>query len=197
MALLAPTSRVALRSALESLSTIGAGNVQVYGTPASFRLHMTGEMGAQALPMADYPLSANGSTLIPPATLAVTQLDEGAAPMLTALAAQLDIEYSNITNERLRFLLLKRDLLDALLGESQRGVDTDINGADEKLSQQHDNLLKLRRLVQSEIDGLTAAGGAADTAPNAFTPVVGKIAKTTPNGLPYGYLGLGNDGRFR
>lgn len=189
-------SRDDVRQVLEALPGVGIGNVRVFGVGGGpYRIEMIGDLGAQFLPLETFPLVADGSLLQPSAQLIVTQLETGAAPQLSALAATRDTEYASITHERSRFLLLKRDLLDALLGETQRGIDTNVNNADEKRSQQHSNLLKLRALVQSEIEQIGTSGLGAGVP--LSTPFGVKLRKTTPNGLPYGMLGLYPDGRLR
>lgn len=193
----APLLRFALpddvQAALEALPSIGGGNAKVSGARGGpFRIQMSGALGAQFLPPDAFPLTADGSGLTPPATLAVVPLLPGRAPTLQLEAATIWDEYSQVLDERLRFLYLKRDLLFILLGESQKGVDAAVGLNSEKLSQQHGNLLRLLAQTEGEINVLLI-----NVSASGHAPVSGRIAKRTPNGLPYGMLGMSTrDGRL-
>lgn len=176
-----------VQSALEGL--FGAGTFAVSGVPRGpFRIALTGALGAQALPEVNYPLTATGAQLQPPATLATVQLDEGEAPIMAGIATLVydDDKLALITNTDARRLKLKIALLDTLLGTSQKGVDVQTAQRLERLSQQHSNLRGLRADAVADLEAIL---GQSSTIDQVTTTVAAVIAKRTPNGQPYGVLG--------
>lgn len=177
-----------VEAALQTLPNIGDGNAQVLGVKGGpFTIRLTGDLGAQELSPEVYPLTANGSELLPPAELPIEVKDVGAVRLLSSRAAALADDYANATNHRQRFLMLKRDLLELMLGEAQKRVDASANGRDEKLSQQFAQIMARKRDCEAELRTLTDAltHAAMPVSSNAAT---GRITRNTPNGLPYGVL---------
>ena len=193
-ALSALTGRAAVQSALEALTIIKAGNVEVMGVPLGpFRIRFVGELGGQKLPFDQYPLSGSGAALVPAAQLQAIQTEMGDDPVMTSIATELlaNIGFANKPDARLS--KLKLGLFDTLLGQSHKGVDVQTAQRLEKLAQQHSNLLQLRSNCEGE---LNAALGLSDTGVPGGAPVATKIRKTTPNGLPYGVLPTRGGSRF-
>jgi len=178
--------RDALQNALESLSSIGAGNVEVVGIPRGpFRIGFVGTLGGQSLPANVYPLTADGSGILPLAQLAPVQLEAGSAPVLSGVADELLPDMGYPTRSDLRFLSLKLALIDTLLGQSHKGVDVETAQRVEKLAQQNDHLVELRELTWQEWNRVLTFNTTAD---QSTTPVASVMLKKTPNGLPYGQL---------
>lgn len=189
-------AKEALQSTLELLPNIGAGNIKVLGLAGGpWRFEFAGDLGAQPLPAELYPFTADGANLTPPAALNMVPIGEGRERVLTAKAAELFEDYASVSNERLRFLLIKRGLIDLLLGGSYSLVDVESGDRADKLSQQFANLRALRALVETEMAQL-GGNPTGSTASTTSTPHAGKIRKMTPNGLPYGVLGVGRSGRL-
>jgi hypothetical protein len=185
-----------VRDALELLPPIGAGNVEVVGAIGGpFRIQLCGALGAQRMDATLFAFSADGSQLDPPAQLVVTPLDLGAGSMLESKGAQYEAEYVDVANDRLRFLYVKRDLLQISRGEAQKGIDEASGDQKREYSQQFDQLSRLFNDVMVEIEKLTSPSATA-TPGSSGVPYSGVIAKKTPNGLPYGVLGSRSGRRF-
>lgn len=109
------------------------------------------------------------------------------------LATNLPIYWAardSVADLNARALLVKRDGIDLLLGNTWRKVDFKaLDGASVSLSDMFDHLLKLRSVVQDQIDRLAdqaAAGGA-----------VGELLTTAPIGPPTVFGPDANSGAYR
>lgn len=176
-------------TSLQDLANIGAGNVEVIGVPLGpFRIEMIGDLGSQALPLDTFPMSVDGTSLTPPVSnILVTQPEIGRSPFLAKRIDAIYSKYQSEPNERLLFLYVKRDVLNELLGEAQKNVDTRRNDDEKKWSQQYNQIRSNLILVNTEIAQINT-GVLNTTSGESNEVLTGRIAKRTSNGAAYGCL---------
>ncbi len=180
-----PFSAAALKTALELLDSIGVDGVEVSGPIAGpYTVELVGGNAGQSVPA----ILVDGMQLDPPQEIEVEVIQQGGSTPIAALAAQYWADHSGVASDKLRFLYMKRDLIDYRLGTLADAVDTrtgQINIVEVKESQRVLNLEKMRDRVEKAIND------AVGTARSGSRRSHGRVMRhKTPNGLPYGALGV-------
>jgi hypothetical protein len=141
----------ALEVALETISTIGVGNIHVSGLPLGpFTLQLMGELSGQEVP--DGWLVASGVSLIPVGSVTVVRTKQGRTETLSQLAAQYWEMYAG-TPDYVRHLKVKLELLKVEIGRAVKLVDGKDGDAEAKESQRFANLLKLKKDTETDLAG--------------------------------------------
>jgi hypothetical protein len=187
-----PPSAEVLKDALCDIPTIGQDGVIVTGAMGGpYRLEMVGGNAGQQVPA---PV-ISGADLVPTQVVQVVELRQGRITDLAETAQASWDSNDEVTDLNLRYLYVKRDLIEKRLGLSVDDVDTRTgreNVVDVKSSQRYkqlqDMMARVEKAIQSRIAVLDA--GMRRTYGGALT-------KTTPNGQPYGVLAFNpNSGRY-
>lgn len=173
------------QTAMEALSTIGAGNIFVYGVPVGpYLLEFMGDLAGQEAPFPSF----NGTNLTPPSpTLRAVLIQQGATQDFAADADLMWLEANSQPNSVLKYLRTKLGLINLQLGIYSQLVDNAVgyvNRVENKDSQRFDHLMRLKEDTLADL----AREEEVVAAQNAGQTHFGKILKLTPNGEPFGFL---------
>ena len=178
-------NRSAVLSSLESLSTIGPGQVMVKGIPKGpYYLEFQGDLGSVDL---DGILTSNGAGLMvgglvpdPPVGVTVSTSQIGAA---TAYESDADALWSSMDSGHvpynIRYLVLKIELGKLKLGTLSGKVDTKDRDYEVKHSQQVAELRRLINDAKQEYDGYIRDSSSS----GANASLTAKIIRRDPNAL--------------
>jgi hypothetical protein len=110
--------------------------------------------------------------------LAIDEIGDDASSTLATAVPLYWARWSAIADLELRFLYVKRDAIDRLLGPAKDAIDIVSDGDSVKLDQRFTHLLALRRVVETLIDQ-------ASTRSNV-RPAAGELTQTAPIMAPAG-----------
>lgn len=187
-----PCSAVELSDALQEVRTVGADGVVVTGPIGGpFHLEFVGGNAGQVVPL---PL-VDGSLLDPVQDVQMLEVRQGRSTNLENNAKDSWDDHDDVANLELRHLLVKADLIEVCLGSAVNEVDSRLgreNVTEVKSSQRYKQLQDMTARVDKKILNLQATLSAGYRRPAGAL-----IEKMTPNGLPFGVLGVnGRSGRL-
>ena len=146
-----PFSAASLKANLEAIPSVGVGGVKVSGAKGGpYRVEMVGDNAGQDVP----PIYVDGSFLDEPQEVEVEVVNYGESNDYDADAIRLWADHAEAKSVKLRFLLLKADLIDLRLGNTVDAVDTrtgQVNELERKESQRVGNLERMLARCQEAI----------------------------------------------
>jgi hypothetical protein len=173
-------SAVDFLAALESLSAVGIGNVNVQGVKRGpYFVEFKGELGGMAVP----DLVIDGSDLDPPQDVPVAHKQMGQSDDYESDARLTWDDYESISDGHLRSLYVADRLIGLRIGKLSDRIDTlsgQVDVVNLRGNQLFTNALKMQQSIQAEIAKAEIAIGSGAR----HRTYGGVMSRTTPNGLP-------------
>lgn len=185
-------SAAVVQSALEGLSTVGAGNVQVDLARRGYLVEFIGDLAAQPV-----PLDASGDNLTPSGEVVARSVQEGKRSYFsdTAIDNFWERAARADTNLEYRFYVAKYYALDDLRGKGWPLVNKQVGDEETAYS---DAVKALERMLDDTLAWITAyeSGAQSEGGVASGQTHYGKLTNVTPSGKPYPFLSGRQQGRY-
>lgn len=183
-------SPATVQTAIETVGTVGAGNIRVSLGSCGYTGEFVGGLAAQPIPM---PV-IDGSALDPAAPdVAVLEKMKGSYPFLADKIDQMWDRRSGVADFEQRLILVTYDGAIEFRGYAWTQVEVATGDEKRKWDQQFNHLQAIIAELAAQLPGITTGSSAGNVAVPA---AVRNLVHTTPNGLPYGQFARSGYGRF-